>query len=72
MMSDMDAVGLSRRAFLVRSGLGLGALALDVLSHQEAEASNALGAFSRVLPPKVKSVIFLHMVGAPSQLDLFD
>lgn len=71
-MSDMDAVGLSRRAFLVRSGLGLGALALDVLSHQEAEASNALGAFSRVLPPKVKSVIFLHMVGAPSQLDLFD
>jgi len=72
MMSDMDAVGLSRRAFLGRSGLGLGALALDLLSHQEADASNALGAFSRVLPPKVKSVIFLHMVGAPSQLDLFD
>ena len=71
-MSDMDKGDLSRRAFLARSGLGLGALALDLLFHGEMEASTGLGAFSRVLPPKVKSVIFLHMVGAPSQLDLFD
>lgn len=69
---DIEGVGLSRRAFLARSGLGLGALALDVLGQQELKADESLGAYARVLAPKAKSVIFLHMVGAPSQLDLFD
>ena len=62
---------LTRRAFLHRSGVGLGAMALGgLLSHSLA------GADGRPRPthfaPRAKRVIYLHMVGAPSQLDLFD
>ncbi|MFM9032288.1 MAG: DUF1501 domain-containing protein, partial [Opitutaceae bacterium] len=62
---------LTRRAFLHRSGVGLGAMALGgLLSHSLA------GADGRARPthfaPRAKRVIYLHMVGAPSQLDLFD
>ena len=62
---------LTRRAFLQRSGVGLGAMALGgLLSHSLA------GADGRPRPthfaPRAKRVIYLHMVGAPSQLDLFD
>ena len=65
---------LNRRAFLSRTGIGLGALALDSLGmfDQSVLASAARGAFKRAVSPKAKSVIFLHMVGAPSQLDLFE
>jgi len=51
---------LTRRCFLSRSAGGLGGLALANL-----EAAPHF-------PAKAKSVIFLFMEGAPSQLDLFD
>ena len=62
---------LSRRAFLHGSGLGLGALAVNSL------LPGGLGAAEAPVPaphrtPRARSVIFLHMVGAPSQLDLYD
>jgi hypothetical protein len=65
---------LDRRTFLSRSGLGVGAAALGWLL---ADKSRALGADPLAARPshfaaKAKRVIYLHMIGAPSQLDLFD
>jgi Protein of unknown function (DUF1501) len=62
---------LTRRAFLHRSGVGLGAMALGgLLSHSLAGADGRPR--STHFAPRAKRVIYLHMVGAPSQLDLFD
>ncbi len=62
---EQDAVLLAtRRQLLSRGATGLGALAL-----------NSLMANERGLPhfaPKAKRAIYLHMVGAPPQMDLFD
>ena len=61
---------VNRRRFLSRSGAGLGSLALGSLLQRDllGEVPPAL----RALAPKARSVIFFHMTGAPSQLDLFD
>ncbi|MDA1260406.1 MAG: DUF1501 domain-containing protein [Planctomycetota bacterium] len=61
-------------------GAGLGALALNSLTGGDAIAKNLLGgdpAAGDTPPgphfrPKAKRVIYLHMEGAPSQLDLYD
>lgn len=68
---------LSRRAFLHRGGMGFGAAMLGALlqgfgSSRSAVASNALTPRRAHLVPRAKRVIYLHMIGAPSQLDLFD
>ena len=74
----------SRRHFLKDCTLGLGGMALGSLlgscfSGKESlgvsGAERLLNPLSPSAPPflpKVKSVIYLHMVGAPSQLELFD
>ena len=73
----------SRRHFLKECSLGLGGIALGSLlggcsnskntyNYQASRALNPMAALSPPLRPKVKSVIYLHMVGAPSQLELFD
>ena len=69
----------TRRAFLRRSGLGLGAIALRSLLHRELTAApsqnsiqNPLAPHPSHFPARAKRIIYLHMVGAPSQLDLFD
>ncbi|MCF6285213.1 MAG: DUF1501 domain-containing protein [Candidatus Hydrogenedentes bacterium] len=65
--------GLTRRHFLQRSGAGLGAAALSVLLGEESH-----GELAHATPqgphfaPKAKRVIYLHMAGSPTQLDLFD
>ncbi len=60
---------VSRRHFLTESGLGIGTLALSTLLGKAAQAAPTdLPHFA----PKARSVIFLFMAGAPSQLDLFD
>ncbi len=64
--------GLKRRSFLTRSGLGLGALALGALEQRAFPGNGGPGQFRRETSPRIKSIIYLHMVGAPSQLDLFD
>lgn len=63
----------SRRMFLSKCVAGVGSAWLTSM------ASKAMGASSHGLPdhishiaPKAKRVIFLHMAGAPSQLELFD
>jgi hypothetical protein len=68
---------LTRRALLQNAGMGLGSIALGCLlvesSRAEATAvSDPLAAKPGHFAPRAKSVIFLHMVGAPSQLDLLD
>src|SRR5262245_34792669 len=69
---------VSRREFLRRSGFCLGATALADLLTRESRAveskktTDSLAARLPHFPAKVKRVIYLHMVGAPSQLDLFD
>src|SRR5688572_10734015 len=65
----------TRRAFLGRTSLGLGSLALSSLLNGEARANSAPhGGLSDLphFPPKVKRVIFLYMSGGPSQFELFD
>src|SRR6266851_3539840 len=54
---------ITRRHFFTESGVGIGALALSALLNEKLFASDA---------PKAKSIIYLFMAGAPSQLDLFD
>src|SRR5713101_2126370 len=67
----------SRRDFLVRAGGGFGALALSWLLARdgygdEKTRSNPLAARQPHHDAKANSVIFMFMVGGPSQVDLFD
>src|SRR5690606_37617184 len=69
-LRNMDPkLALDRRRFLSRTGAGIGSLALGSLLQREGLAGPA--AF-RSVAPRAKSVIFFHLTGAPSQLDLFD
>ena len=66
---------INRRAFIGRSGLGLGAVALSSLSSLGAERK--LEQWPGVVRPlhhaaKVKRVIYLYMSGGPSHLETFD
>jgi hypothetical protein len=73
---------ITRRHFLWECTSGMGAVALGSLfgscnpfSQQENNpllSANALAAKAPPYIPKAKSVIYLHMAGAPSQLELFD
>ncbi|HUY35507.1 MAG TPA: DUF1501 domain-containing protein [Pirellulales bacterium] len=66
-----------RRRFLRQSACGLGMLALADLLKSETRGDGAQAIESPApklahFTPRAKSVIFLFMAGAPSQLDLFD
>jgi hypothetical protein len=66
---------LSRRSFLSRTSLGLGAAALSSLLYNTTAqaATTSEGALGKPhFAPKVKRVIYLLQSGAPSQLELFD
>jgi hypothetical protein len=76
---EEQIVAQSRRQFLRGSGIGLGAFALSSLladrssaRQRPISASNPLAVRPPHFAPKAKHVIYLHMIGAPSQLDLFD
>jgi hypothetical protein len=76
---DPARTALNRRAFLGKTSLGLGSVALGCLLNPEA-ARAAAGEERRAgrLPgfphfaPKAKRVIFLYMSGGPSHLETFD
>lgn len=59
----------TRRHFFGNVGLGFGAIALQSLLNQDGRGA-APGGFR--MPAKAKSVIYLHMAGSPSQVDLFE
>src|SRR5690606_19524005 len=73
---------LSRRHFLLESAAGLGAAAFATLlggcSTQSSGISQNVSPMDPMaprpphFPGKAKRVIFMHMAGAPSQLELFD
>src|SRR5262245_13769903 len=66
---------LARRFLLQGSAMGLGSIALNCLLGQDSAAAEASDPTAPKRPhfkPRAKNVISLHMVGAPSQLDLFD
>jgi len=62
----------TRRQLLTRSAYGLGALALNALGAPT--AGKATGGLPDLphFAPKAKRIIYLHMVGAPPQMDLLD
>ena len=70
----------TRRDFLTKTSLGLGALSLGSLispvnAYGQSDFLNLLDSEKMKLPhfiPKAKRVIYLFQSGAPSQLDLFD
>jgi hypothetical protein len=75
------ALQQTRRQFFRSSGLSMGSLALNGLLGSRAQAATAPAYGSVVHPaqpglphfaPRAKRIIYLHMNGAPSQLDLFD
>jgi hypothetical protein len=61
---------MTRRSLLGRGAAGLGSLALATLLAEERRAATAGGLVTR--PARAKRVLWLHMAGAPSQIDLFD
>ena len=70
----------TRRQFFGSTGLSLGSVALAAMLGKtqaaDAKPSDTLGLKAELsklhFPSKVKNVIYLHMVGGPSQMDLFD
>ena len=82
-MSALHPHPLTRRAFVNRLGAGFGAVALQAMLQTEARAGQVgrppvidpLNPFAPRAPhfaPRATSVIFLFMVGGPSQIDTFD
>lgn len=77
---DDSVLAETRRQFFARGARGLGTLALGSLLARDANAAAAAAAKVETgglpgLPhfaPTAKRAIYLHMVGAPPQLDLFD
>lgn len=67
----------TRRRFFARGKDALGAAALSTLlgeafQQQAMAAGSSHGPVGPQFLPKAKRVIYLHMVGGPSQMDLFD
>ncbi|MEM7306656.1 MAG: DUF1501 domain-containing protein [Planctomycetota bacterium] len=62
----------TRREFLQRCGAGLGTVAFHSLLAGDGRAADALRPRAPHFAPKARRVLYLHMAGSPSQIDLFD
>ena len=79
---EQQLIHLSRRELFQQVGTGIGAIALSSLLNEDLPAAPSVkiashgstpeSATPTHFTPRAKNVIFLHMVGAPSQLDLYD
>lgn len=70
-MSAVTHLALAtRRGFFARSSIS--SLALAMLLREQSRADESLLPKRPLLMPRAKRVIYLHMIGAPSHLDLFD
>ena len=80
MITPVSSPEVSRRHFFAQSGINLGKIALGTLLARSSSICNAgssdlanpLAPKNGHHPAKTKSVIYLFMAGAPSQLDLLD
>jgi len=75
----LPSLGLSRRHFLNRFGMGLGGIALAHLlgaggARAGTAATRPTGGILTApdFPPRAKRIIYLFMAGGPSQLETFD
>ncbi|MFO0791496.1 MAG: DUF1501 domain-containing protein [Pirellulales bacterium] len=77
-MELAQLANVTRRHFLSRSGLGLGAVALASLDRQRACADIAIDSMQPLaerqphFAPKASRVIYLHLTGSPPNLDIYD
>ena len=69
--SDKTVLLETRRQFFGRGARGLGVAALASLFGEGASAKDGLPGLPH-FAPQAKRAIYLHMVGGPSQLDLYD
>ena len=69
-MHPLARPSMSRRDFLARAGLGLGALSLGTLA--QAQSRSPLAAHAPHFTPKAKRVIHFFLNGGPSHVDTFD
>ncbi|MBM3862419.1 MAG: DUF1501 domain-containing protein [Verrucomicrobia bacterium] len=70
---DLHNTAYSRRQFFRKSGMGLGMAALaQLLGPRATAAATASGPPLRAFAPKAKRAIYISLIGAPSQMDLFD
>ena len=72
---DQSALNETRRQFFANGARGIGMVALQQLMAQAATVDKpAVGGVPGLphFPAKVKRCVYMHLVGAPSQLDLFD
>lgn len=63
---------IQRRAFFQRAGFSLGSIALASLLNGQTLAADPPAVQHPMFAPRAKRIIYLHMIGAPSHLDLFD
>jgi hypothetical protein len=72
-MTPHIPAAVSRRDLLLRAGGGLGGIALaHLLARADAPTASALAPRPPHFPATAQRVIFLFLVGGPSQMDLFD
>jgi hypothetical protein len=74
-LSDTHTLRLTRRAFLGRSGAGLGAMALaSLLNPERAGATDRWRGVLQTphVAPRARRVIWLYMAGGPSHLETLD
>src|SRR5229473_2220049 len=73
-LRDEVLLARTRRQFFRDCGVGLGSVALASLLNEGlfAQPKDELAPKRPHFPAKVKNVIYLHMAGSPSGLDLFD
>jgi uncharacterized protein (DUF1501 family) len=72
---DRYNAAITRRQFFRRTGTGLGVAALASLLGERIMAADAVSAALAEpwrIAPKAKRAIYISLIGAPSQLDLFD
>jgi uncharacterized protein (DUF1501 family) len=71
MFQEIHNTALTRRQFFRQSGTGLGVAALSSLLSKAGISAETIGSIPHTAP-KAKRAIYISLVGAPSQIDLFD
>jgi uncharacterized protein (DUF1501 family) len=74
---DTYNAALTRRQFFRQTGTGLGAVALGALLAQRVQGAETAALATALqapwkIAPKAKRAIYISLIGAPSQLELFD